>query len=293
MLEIKVPATSANLGAGFDCIGMAFQIYNTLYIEETDHVTPEEAEHQAGNLIYRTIHGFYEEVGQKTPSLHMIQSDDIPSTRGLGSSAACIVSGLIAANVLSGVNMPKEDLISMAARIEGHPDNSTPAFVGGITVGAMENDRLSYIRLNIPRLEELCFALLIPEFPLPTEKARGILPRSYPIEDVVYNTSRTALLVASLMNGDFSKLNYATRDKLHQPYRMRLIPDMQNIFDKALEYGAAATFLSGAGPTLAVVLYADTAASVSDALRTYITGLSDKWSLKIVQPDMNGASYKQ
>jgi homoserine kinase len=286
MIKVTTPATTANLGPGFDSIGMALSVTNTLCAEESDSLSIEVRMPQVppiptdeDNLIYKTIKGFYDELGFSFPGVHMIQEDNIPLTRGLGSSAACVVSGLLAANALSGAGLSKEDLLQMAARLEGHPDNAAPAMLGGIVVGAMRGQRLYCSRLDAPGLDRLNFALLIPDFPLPTEKARNVLPSSYSREDAVFNASRAALLVAALAQGEHDLLECAFEDRFHQPYRSALIPNMAEIFSECKRAGALATFLSGAGPTLI---------SVTKDLR-FCPSLPSGWKLQFVAPSAEGA----
>jgi homoserine kinase len=266
---------------------MAFQLYNTLWLETAEKPHIEVRRQEAGeaiptdenNLIYKTIRFFFETIGRTMPGIHMIQEDQIPLTRGLGSSAACVVSGLLGANALSGAQLSHEDLLQMAARLEGHPDNAAPAFLGGVVVGAMENGILSYCRLETPDLTKLRFAMMIPNFPLSTEMARQTLPEMYSREDAVYNASRTALLTAALTSGRFDLLKTAMADRLHQPYRQKMIPGMKEIIEECEKSGALSVFLSGAGPTLAAVTDNE----------NFAPELPDNWTLRWLTPDMRGA----
>lgn len=295
MIHIKVPATTANMGPGFDCIGMALKLYNNLWVEESDEPLVIESKRAdacvplgKNNLIYRSILRFYKELGitKSLPGIKLIQDDDIPTTRGLGSSAACVVAGLLAANEISGVNLPREQLCTLAAEVEGHPDNSTPALIGGIVISAFSSGMLEYIKLDSDKISELKFAIMIPDFPLLTKKARGVLPKSVHMSDAVFNISRAALMTASLMQGDFSKLKVAMDDKLHQPYRMDMVPGMELIFTNAYKFGAKGVFLSGAGPTIIAVFQDD---SFIDNIKYHLDKMQDKWELKIIEPDFDGA----
>lgn len=306
MFHIQVPATSANLGSGFDCIGMAFQLYNHLWVEESHQELEIIVKHNPGmvptnksNLIYRTICRFYEELLPDTPvpGIKMIQEDYIPPARGLGSSAACVVGGLLAANRLSGLRLPLDKLVNLAAKIEGHPDNSTPALVGGVVVGAMKEeaeqaDNLEYIKLKVSKLSDLHFAVMIPEFSLCTEKARSALPTSFSRKDAVFNASRTALLTAALIQGEFDKLSCAVDDRLHQPYRSALIPNMEEIFLQAKRFEARAAFLSGAGPTLIAVVTGDTD-GFKKLMCEFLNQLPQKWEFKYLAPDLEGAIIQE
>ena len=288
-----MPATTANLGPGFDCVGMALSIYNYLEIKEgTENGSnlvihaPRGVPAGEDNLIYKTIADFFNQAGIKLPPITMWQNDHIPMTRGLGSSAACIVAGLLAANSLAETGLTREQLIQMAAQIEGHPDNSTPALVGGLTVGAMTAERLEYVRLPDDSWKQLRFALMVPSFELSTEKARRALPEKYFRRDVVHNTARVALLIAALMAGDFKKLFYALDDRVHQPYRLPLVPDMDEIFKESRKNGAYNAFLSGAGPALIAVT------DDNDFLRKmseFLSSLPNNWAISWVVPDYEGA----
>jgi homoserine kinase len=194
-----------------------------------------------------------------------------------------VVSGLLAANELSGVRLSREEILQMAARIEGHPDNAAPALLGGVVVGAMAKGRLYCSKLNTPHLKRLKFALIVPDFPLPTEEARRILPDSCSREDAVFNASRAALLVAALMQGEFGLLECAADDRLHQPYREKIVPGMAEIFAECRGKGALATFLSGAGPTLIAVA----------ADENFSPRLPKGWSLRFAQPDESGAQVEE
>ena len=292
MIRITTPATTANMGPGFDCVGMALRLYNTLSIEESDggllieNRSGQQIPLNEENLIYQTIDHFYARMGKKRPGLHMIQRDNIPLTRGLGSSAACIVSGLMAANELSGAGLNREELLQMAARLEGHPDNVAPAFLGGVVAGAMDNGRLYACKLGVPKMNELAFAVIIPDFPLPTELARSVLPDSYSRADVIFNASRTALLTAALTNGRFDLLKTAMQDVLHQPYRSKIIPGMDGIFSECLSCGALGVFLSGAGPTLIALVSKGTSSGFQPRL-------PGGWVLHFIEPDQDGVKIER
>ena len=205
MIHIRIPATSANMGPGFDCIGVALELYNHLWVEEIPKGLRIEVKRKQeieipmdeSNLIYQTMKYFYDQKGLIMPGVHLIQEDYIPMVRGLGSSAACIVGGLIAANELAGRPCDKEELAQIAAKLEGHPDNSNPAIFGSMVVGAQDEEKMMHVRLDLP--EDLVFAIMVPEFPVSTAKARGVLPEGYSRKEVVFNVSRGALLVASMM----------------------------------------------------------------------------------------------
>lgn len=292
MIKVKVPATTANMGPGFDSIGMALTMYNIVYAEEIESGLEiiiqdgnPDIPTDESNLIYKSICFFYKAINKPVPGLRIIQQDSIPHTRGLGSSAACIVAGLHIANAMSQSFFSKEELVQMAAQLEGHPDNTTPAILGGMTVGAMNHEDMKYVKVRVA--EHLHFAVMIPDFTLSTELARNVLPKEIPLKDAVFNASRAALLTASMITGDMDNLALATDDRLHQPYRMSLIPHMKEIFDKAMIYGAKGVFLSGAGPTLMAIV--KNVVAFRREMVQYLGTLETDWQVQMLQADNEGA----
>ncbi|HIT86387.1 MAG TPA: homoserine kinase [Candidatus Coprocola pullicola] len=295
MMHIKVPATSANMGPGFDSIGIALELYNHLWFEEIEEgveiIVKRKQEIEIptdkNNLIYKTMVDFFAQTGNVMPGVRLIQEDYIPMIRGLGSSAACIVAGLLAANHLSGRHYCREQLAQIAAKIEGHPDNSNPAFFGSMVVGALDQNEMRYVRLDLPK--ELVFAIMVPDFPVSTEASRKVLPDRYTKKDAVFNASRAALLVASMYTGKYENLSMAMQDRIHQPYRNQLIPNMDRIFKAAKNYGALATYLSGAGSTLMAVLTEEKAEEFQQKMKAYLKAIPNEWELTLLKPDTKGA----
>ncbi|MCI9354587.1 MAG: homoserine kinase [Firmicutes bacterium] len=295
MMHIKVPATSANMGPGFDSIGVALQLYNHLWFEQIDEgleiIIKRKHEIEIptdkNNLIYKTMVDFFAETGNVMPPVRLIQEDYIPMIRGLGSSAACIVAGLLAANHLSGCHYSREKLAQIAAKIEGHPDNSNPALFGGMVVGATDYNEMRHVRLDLPN--DLVFAIMVPNFPVSTHDARRVLPSTYDRSDAVFNASRAALLVASIYSGNYENLSMAMQDSIHQPYRSQLIPDMERIFKAAKNYGALGAYLSGAGSTLMAVLTDKQAETFQYKMTAYLKAIPNEWQLTLLKPDEKGA----
>ncbi len=266
MIKIQIPATSANLGAGFDALGLALDFYNYVEMEEcdridiasTDDVQVPTDEH---NLIYVSAKDLFEVCGKELKGLYLRQSNAIPMARGLGSSSACIVAGLVGANTLLGSPLTTDDLVDLAAQIEGHPDNTAPALLGGIVTAVFDGRKVHWVKQEV--FTKLKFVAMIPDFELKTEDARACLPKEIPHRDAVYNLSRAALFSASLLTGKFENLCTAVHDRLHQPYRMELIPNCREVFDIAYTHGAYAAYISGAGPT---------AMAIVDENNTYFAG---------------------
>ena len=256
-INIQIPATSANLGAGFDALGLALTFYNYVEMEECDHIDISSADGaeiptDEHNLIYVSAKDLFEVCGRKLDGLKLRQTNTIPMARGLGSSSACIVAGLIGANTLLGSPLTTDDLVDLAAQIEGHPDNTAPALLGGIVTAVFDGRRVHWVKQEV--YTKLKFAAIIPDFELRTEDARACLPKEVSHRDAVYNLSRAALFSASLLTGKFENLRTAVHDKLHQPYRMELIPRCREVFDIAYTHGAYGVYISGAGPTVMAIV---------------------------------------
>ncbi len=251
-MRIWTPATSANLGPGFDAMGMALSMGNQVEIESSDRCRmqgqPAYITCIEDHLIHKAMVRAWEEMGKKPRPVSLTQQDGIPGSRGLGSSAACIVAGIAAANALEGFPLSRQACIDLSAQMEGHPDNVLPAWEGGICVGVMEEGHVDWVRLPPP--EGLYCTALIPDHPLPTAKARAALPERIPRTDGVFNAGRAALLAAALAAGKLELLEKACQDRLHQGYRAPLIPDYDEVARRVRAMGAQAVFLSGAGPTI-------------------------------------------
>lgn len=256
---VKVPATTANLGPGFDVLGMALNLYNTVVLEEIEddcHIIDVKGEGEAllprdsGNLAARAVSFLLQRAGYSDYGFKLYLENQIPLMSGLGSSAAAIIGGLVAANALSGSPFSDRDILQMAVEIEGHPDNVAAALLGGVVIVTKDEESYIYSRL-IPK-EGLRITAIIPDFSVSTADARSILPEKVPLQDAVYNLGRISLLLTALREGDWDLLRVALRDRLHQPYRCRLVPGLAEVFETALESGAYGAFLSGAGPTVVV-----------------------------------------
>lgn len=260
MIKLKIPATSANLGAGFDALGLALTFYNYVEMEEAEgcHISSaDDCDIPADetNLIYHTAKTLYNICGREFKGLAIRQTNNIPMARGLGSSSACIIAGLAGANHLMGGLLSLDELVDLSAQIEGHPDNTAPALLGGIVTAVFDGKCVHWVKQEV--FTTLKFIAVIPDFELKTEAARACLPKEISHKDAVYNLSRAALFSASLLTGKYENLRTAVHDRLHQPYRMELIPHGREIFDIAYTNGAYAAYLSGAGPSLMTVVDAD------------------------------------
>ncbi len=227
----------------------------------------------------------FNKIGYNPKGLKIIIENDIPISRGLGSSASCIIAGVIGANELAGGVLGKSEIIKLATEIEGHPDNVIPALVGGMTVSVMDEGKVYYNK--IPMDKELKLCALIPDFRLSTEAARGVLPKTISHRDGVFNAGRVALLVSSLVNGDFETLSVACQDKLHQDYRGQLIEGYGDIIRKCKELDCVSVFLSGAGPTIMVVVR-DTDGMFVDGIRGYLKDIKGNWRAEELGVEFQG-----
>jgi homoserine kinase len=259
MITVRVPATSANLGPGFDALGLALRLHNTLTIGraaspeieiegEGEETLPRDASH----LAYRAAMVVAARAAemQSAPAVEafrLTQRNAIPLGRGLGSSAAAIVGGAVAANALLGSPLDQQALLDLAAEMEGHPDNVAPALLGGLVVCTRTAAGVRWMRLAPPSLKVV---VAVPDYPVSTEEARRRLPARVPFPDAVFNVTRAALLVAALTGGRPDLLDEATQDRLHQPYREHLIPGLNEVFQAARRAGAYGAALSGSGPAV-------------------------------------------
>ena len=261
MIKIQIPATSANLGAGFDSLGLAVNLYNYIEMEPWDRLEISSADNtqvptDESNLVYTSVKYLFDLCGKPLEGLRIRQTNNIPMTRGLGSSSACIIGGLYGANVLLGGPFNTDELVDIAAQIEGHPDNTTPALLGGIVTDAFsEGKHVYWTKQEIYR--HLDFYAVVPDFELSTEKARACLPKTVSHEDARYNLARAALFSASLLQGKYENLRIAVHDRLHQPFRMKLIPHSHEVFEQSHALGSYAAYVSGAGPTLMSIVSAE------------------------------------
>ena len=250
MIRVRVPASSANMGAGFDSLGVALNLYSNLEIEETEGGLQIISSTMGGtvhndkkNLVYRAMERVFDEVNYVPKGIRIKQESKIPMTRGLGSSSSCIIGGMLAANVMSGRRLSYPEILNLAADMEGHPDNVGPALYGGLCISASIDGR------TVVKSTKLCydlkFAVMIPDFYVATKKSREALPQTVRLKDAADNISSALMFYNSVISGDFENLRYGVNDKIHQPYRKRYIEGYDEIFDKTYELGSCATYLSG------------------------------------------------
>ena len=280
--HIRLPGSTANLGPGYDALGMALSIYNHVAVrirsqpgasfgiegEGTDILSADEE-----NLFYRAAQFAAQHAGKTLPGIAVHMHNTVPLARGLGSSSTAIVGGVIAANCLLGEPFSQMEMLDIATAIEGHPDNVSPCLLGGLTVSTMDGNRVACVRALPPK--ELRAVVAIPEFELKTEDARNVLPDAISHSDAVFSTSRACIVTAALITGNFEHLALGMQDRLHHPYRAKLIPSFDQILAAAVKAGAWGAALSGAGPTL-IALTTQNADAIGRAM-------TDIWAKKNIQ----------
>ena len=306
-VSVRVPATSANIGPGFDCLGMALPIYNTVTIDETvlpgtgveinilsdeidvdnliiDHIPRDET-----SVVYKAVEMLYNSIGQTPSELKINIQTSIPVTRGLGSSAAVIVGALIAANKLLGDPADESALLSIATEVEGHPDNVTPAIVGGLVLSSLENDgSIVYRKLAWP--EEWAITVCIPDVELATEISRSVLPKDVSMEDAVFNLKRMGMFVKSVYDHDSELMKLALTDRLHQPYREKLVPGLKEI-NEAFKHedDVFGCVLSGAGSSMLIISKYNVLDKVISSTQEVMDNLNIKADIRTLKVEENGA----
>jgi homoserine kinase len=296
---VIIPATTANLGPGFDCIGAALTLYNqfqfSLMPEAVDAavkiaVSGSEAEGVStgeDNLLYRAWTRLYQEIGKNPPPVAIDIQLGVPLARGLGSSATAIVGGLLAANQLAGNPLERQAVMELAIALEGHPDNVVPALLGGCQLAAGEMGRWQIC--DVPWHPDIVPVVAIPDFELSTEAARAVLPNQISRSDTIFNIAHLGLLLRGLETGRGEWLQAAMADRLHQPYRQSLIPGYAAVAAAALSAGAFGMAISGAGPTLLALAPTSAAAAVASAMEAAWQEEGVKSESRLLALDLEGA----
>jgi homoserine kinase len=296
VISVRVPATSANLGPGYDAVGLALSLSMRISLDRAPYpvvqvrgtgtdLIPHGPDHPA----YRAARFVAELVGESDAHFRLIQENAIPPTRGLGGSAAALVGGAVAANDLFGGQIAAPDLLNIVCELDGHPDNAAPALLGGLVIGTLTPEGVSAVRLE-PR--DLKAVVAVPDFSVSTTAARRALPEKVPHRDASFNVGRAGLLLGSLATGKYELLRVAMQDRLHQPYRSQLVPGLEDVIEAALANGAYGACLSGSGPTILALASETTASGVAPAMRVAFEAqgvASRSWELDV---DLNGAQVE-
>lgn len=294
---VRVPATTANIGSGFDCLGAALTLYNQFRFSVSDgaslQITAMGAEANrvstdASNLVYQSFVKLYDHLGKTPPPLKIDITMDVPLARGLGSSATAIVGGLVGANALAGSPLSPDEIMQLAIAVEGHPDNVVPALIGGCRLAASGIDR-DWEICDIPWDQSVVPIVAIPNFELSTAEARRVLPSEYSRADAIFNASHLGLLLRGLETGQTNWLKAALQDRIHQPYRQTLIQGYDEVRSAALTSGAHGMVISGAGPTLLALANPAKAEAVKSAMHIAWSGQGIDVQVELLQIDTRGA----
>jgi homoserine kinase len=298
LVHVRVPATSANLGPGFDALGLALALYNEVEAREADGVTVDVEGQGAGqlpitgdNVVARAVRLAYDAAGRAFKGVALRCVNRVPTARGLGSSAAAWVGGLVAGNALCAGGLSREALLALATRAEGHPDNVAAALLGGLAVSCAGADG-AVTAVSLPVPPRITWVALIPETTSSTAEARAVLPPSVPRADAVFNVQRVALLLAALQSGRTDVLGTALDDRLHQPYRRALFPWMPAVVEAARAAGALGCVLSGAGPALLAVV-AGESGGVGRAMEAALQQAGITGTARVLAVDLNGAITRE
>lgn len=278
MFKIRVPATSANVGPGFDVYGLAVNLYNYFTFRESKNFKDD-------TLVHFAYKEAFKDLGKELIPISIQIESDVPSTRGLGSSSTCIVAGVAAALLKINGHVDKDELLRISSKLEGHPDNVAPAILGSMVASVMVGEKVYPIITRVH--EDLNIIALIPDFKMKTEDSRDILPRQYSSEDAIHNISRSALLIPGLENLDEELLKVALDDRMHEPYRKKLIRNFDVVKEKSYEFGGCGFYLSGAGPTMIVLARKDS--DVYMKIKGYLGVKEPKWDVMKLEVDTEGA----
>lgn len=287
MIKIKVPATSANLGPGFDTMGLALDIFNIFYVEKSEGLIIENVEEEFKNRNNLFIVAYDKALAVKNlkADVYVRFETYIPLSRGLGSSSSLIVAGVLAANCLHNLDLTKQEMLNICNEIEGHPDNIAPCLLGGFVTSVVENG-LPYCK-KIEVDKKFKFTIMIPDFEVKTAEARAVMPEKITVTDVVYSLSRAISLCFAFQDGDEERLKISYDDKIHEPYRRKLIPDYEALKTEALSRGALAFLISGSGSTCLAI---STDEKFSEKM--YTNKLKANWTLIDCNVHRAGAEFE-
>lgn len=290
MIKIMLPATTANFGPGFDLIGAALTLYNTFIFQPQDQGFElrgvPEIYNNENNLIFKSFNHTLQLLKKSCSGLLIDVKSTIPIAKGLGSSATCILAGVLAANAFAESPLDKSKVLKIAAAIEGHPDNLAPCLYGGIKI--VFDQKGDFVIKDLPFSKEYFFVALIPDYMLSTKEARAVLPSQFPLDDVKTNIKNISFLIYSLMTADYQLLDFFTKDRVHTPYRQNLIKDYDLIIEKAKKQGALTSFISGAGPTIMSLIPQNNLTFVSE-MREELNKLAQGYQILKLSLDQGGA----
>ncbi|MFT9487683.1 MAG: homoserine kinase [Tepidibacillus sp.] len=294
MFEVKVPGSTANLGPGFDSLGLALPLYLTIRLKPAaktsikiigDHLS--SLPRDRSNLIYQVMEHLFHLEEQKLPPISLEVESEIPLSRGLGSSGSAIVGGLLAANELLERKKSKEELFQIASQLEGHSDNVGASLFGGFVATSFDGKRAMIT--HFPFAENLRLMLAIPTYTLSTESARKEIPNHIPVKDAAYNIGQTALLISFLMTGQIEKLATAMNDRIHQPYRQNVVKGLKRILEDMEQMGIYGAALSGAGPTILLFVNEQQISTMENYLKNVAMDEQIDFQIKTLSIEKEGA----
>ncbi|MBU1290471.1 homoserine kinase [bacterium] len=297
MIKIRVPATTANLGPGFDCLGLALKLYLNLEIEEIEEGLVIEYQGEGAEkfsvkrdtLIGKSAELVLKKIGQDKfkKGLRIKAFNQIPITRGLGSSASAIIGGIVGAAKLFNINLTNQEMLELALSLEGHMDNIVPALIGGLTLAYKTGQEgIKWTRIKTPL--DLRIVLAIPEFTLNTKEMRKVLPQKVALPEAIFNLSRSALLVNALQNSDWEVLAEAMEDRLHQPYRTPFIPGIEDMFSQIKKTGLAGAALSGSGPSVVSLTKKGREEAISKIMKDAFLNAGITCRILVLEADLEG-----
>lgn len=294
-VTVRVPATTANLGPGFDTLGIALKLHNHVSIRETDDGTVERVDIMRGNasalaMTREAMDAFFRRSKVRPHGAQIEVKGDVPNTGGLGSSVTVRLGIVYALNELNGRPLSDTGLLELATELEHHPDNAAPALFGGFVVSGIIDGTIRYRRFSIP--PSLKFIVCCPDFAVSTEKARALLPKQVPLRDAVENMKRTALITSVFATGEYALLRGLFEDRLHQPYRKKLIPMLDEVITAGVEAGALAGWLSGSGSSI-MCLTEQRERAVADTMGKVFTKLGIRCDTHILNADNDGTRVKR
>lgn len=290
MVLVRIPATAANLGPGFDSLGLALTLYNDFEFQLQENginiagCAPEFCNED--NLAVTSFYRCWRYLKQPETGLKLNVCSNVPVGSGLGSSSTCVVAGVMAANILAGKPLSKRELVKIATEIEGHPDNVAPAILGKMVIAVQDKEDIYCNVLTVAT--GLRFVALTPDYSVSTEEARKQLPSEVSFSDAVFNVGRVGLLISSLVNGNFQNLDAALKDRLHEPFRSKLIKEWASLEQFSQEADAPTFFISGSGPTV-IFVFQDDGSDHFSRIQPALTKFLPNWTARELRVDWQGA----
>ena len=290
-MKLKVPASTTNFGSGFDTFGLALDIYNTFEFEPSDsysvHVEGygKDLPRDESNLVIKVYRRACEVFGLEEVPFTLRQVNEVPTARGLGSSATAIVGGVEICCAIHGKDIPLEEKIKVAFEFEPHPDNIVPAFVGGFVICV--GDGTQFVRMDFP--SDLVLVFAVPDFEVPTERSRSVVRNLVTLEDCVFNLRRASLLVFALIRGRYDLIRTAVEDRIHQPFRSGFVPGFDKVKEASYREGSLGVFLSGAGPSVCSITTRDKAEAVGEIMRKTFEEVGVRVNIIVAEPSAKGA----